>query len=60
MEYSVLSSLRLSKKKYRGDLDKRSSKRRAITYIRRDLLDTKPSEVLLSSSNRLVVISSQQ
>ncbi|CAF2133498.1 unnamed protein product, partial [Rotaria magnacalcarata] len=33
------------------DLNRRSSKRRALTYARRDLLDTKPSELSVASSN---------
>ncbi|CAF2066952.1 unnamed protein product, partial [Rotaria magnacalcarata] len=51
MECSILSSLKLSKQKHNDDLNRRSSKRRALTYARRDLLDTKPSELSVASSN---------
>ncbi len=56
MEYSILSSLTLSKQKYYDDLNKRSNKRRALIYTRRDLLDTKPSETLVTSFNEFVFI----
>ena len=56
MEYSILSSLTLSKKKHHNDLNQRSGKGCALTYTRRDLLDTKPSEASVESSNKLVVI----
>ncbi|CAF2069972.1 unnamed protein product [Rotaria magnacalcarata] len=51
MECSILSSLKLSKQKHNDDLNRRGSKRRALTYARRDLLDTKPSELSVASSN---------
>ncbi|CAM4953861.1 unnamed protein product [Rotaria socialis] len=51
MECSILSSLKLSKQKHNDDLNRRSTKRRAFTYARRNLLDTKPSELSVASSN---------
>ncbi|CAF3631221.1 unnamed protein product [Rotaria sp. Silwood1] len=53
MEYNVLSSLALCKQKRRGRLNERNSKRRALTNIRRNLLDTTHSEVCAASSNTL-------
>ncbi|CAM4989518.1 unnamed protein product, partial [Rotaria socialis] len=51
MERSILSSLKLSKQKHNDDLNRRSTKRRALTYARRNILDTKPFELSVASSN---------
>ncbi|CAF3601711.1 unnamed protein product [Rotaria socialis] len=51
MECSILSSLKLSKQKHNDDLNRRSTKRRALTYARRNLLDTKPFELSVASTN---------
>ncbi|CAF3400858.1 unnamed protein product [Rotaria socialis] len=53
MDYDVFSPLALCKQKQRKILNKRNSRRRALTNVRRVLLDTTHAELSTLSSNHL-------
>ncbi|CAF1142177.1 unnamed protein product, partial [Rotaria magnacalcarata] len=53
MDYDVFSPLTLCKQKQRKILNKRNSRRRALTNVRRVLLDTTHAELSTVSSNHL-------